>query len=306
MKILKSIACLILALAVLAGVVCFGYSYRNLYVKTVSDNNRIREILGILESPSYQTKRYSFTYDWLGEQPATIAHGFGGVQGHTATNSKEALEQSYAAGCRIFECDFTLLGDEIALLHDEGSGQKFTGLETGYSYDDFMRANIYDTLTPISLDEVLIFLSEHPDMYLITDSKYSHEPENAYVFSSLVRRAKRVDEAILDRMIPQIYNRDMLNVVMSIYPFPSAIFTMYQTTDSPEEVARFCQASGIEVVTYNAVRISECLPIMERKGLHSLVHTVNDAEAAASYYAMGIRGIYTDFLLPQAEGSSQS
>lgn len=303
MKILKSIACFVLAVAVLAGVVCFGYSYRSLYVKTVTDNNRIREILGILESPSYQTKHYTFTYPWLGEEPVMIAHGFGGVQGHTATNSKEALEQSYAAGCRVFECDFTLLGDEIALLHDEENGQKFTGLEAGYSYDDFMHAAIYDTLTPISLDEVLEFLSDHPDMYLITDSKYSHEPEDAYVFSTLVRRAKRVDAAILDRIIPQIYNRDMLDVVMSIYPFSSAIFTMYQSADTPEEVARFCQASGIAVVTYNAVRTSECLPVMERKGLYSMVHTVNDADAAASYCAMGIRGIYTDFLLPQAEGS---
>ena len=36
------------------------------------------------------------------------------------------------------------------------------------------------------------------------------------------------------------------------------------------------------------------------EGISALVHTVNDGDSAKKYAEMGVRGLYTDFLTPDA------
>lgn len=58
------------------------------------------------------TDRYSFDYSWMDEN-CLIAHGFGGIDGSQYTNSREALEQSYDKGYRVFECDFQIIDQQM-------------------------------------------------------------------------------------------------------------------------------------------------------------------------------------------------
>lgn len=64
---------------------------------------------------------YNFDYSWLENHPY-IAHAFGGILGHTYTNSYEAFLLNYQLGHRIFEVDFSLTEDDYTVAaHDKDS-----------------------------------------------------------------------------------------------------------------------------------------------------------------------------------------
>lgn len=290
-----------MALIVLLGLGAVGYKGLNAYHKICARIDYIQDSIDYFMDCKYLgTDRYSFDYSWMDEN-CLIAHGFGGIDGNKYTNSREALEQAYDKGYRVFECDFQIIDHHIVMMHDNMDEQLFQTSTAGMTYDEFMKLKIYGEYTVMDLEDVMEFMSTHPDAYLMTDSKYRDDAGSAYAISSLVLEAQKVDPDILDRVIIQIYDQQMLDSVMKIYPFKSVVYTLYASFDSNSQVLNFCASSGIGAVTMPYWRVDEDEEFIRQLnaiGVRSLVHTLNDKTEMEHYFDLGVDMIYTDFAEP--------
>ncbi|MGN0995676.1 MAG: phosphatidylinositol-specific phospholipase C/glycerophosphodiester phosphodiesterase family protein [Candidatus Ventricola sp.] len=246
---------------------------------------------------------YEFDYSWAEQTPPLIAHAFGEIDGNTYTNSLEAFQHSYAQGQRVFEVDLTFPDDSYTLIacHDREFWCDESGapLNVAYTYENFMASTLCGQYTPLDYRDVIDLMAEYPDIYIVTDTKYTDQASVLLQFAQLVKYAQTRDESVLDRLIPQIYRENMLGWVMSVYPFRSVIYTVYQTDISSQEILEFCQHSGIRLVTAPAELIApHKLAQWSGAGLIVATHTINDPEQARQLYDQGVDILYTDSLTP--------
>lgn len=108
-----------------------------------------------------------------------VLHALGRIDKYTYTNSREALENGYQNGNRLFECDLITTSDgHIAACHDwefwNSTLNQENSVEGGGvtpSLEEFMNCKIMGKYTPLSGDDIVLFLKEHPDVYIVTDTK---------------------------------------------------------------------------------------------------------------------------------------
>lgn len=84
-----------------------------------------------------------------------------------------------------------------------------------------------------------------------------------------------------------------------VYPFKHYLFTMYYS-GYYEGVGAFCEENGIKIVALPAGWITET--VMEEQSKYPVeiwAYTVNDEETAKKLAAMGVKGLYSDILLPE-------
>lgn len=254
-----------------------------------------------------QTQRghYDFDYSWVEEASSAplIAHAFGDVDENTYTNSLEAFEANYAQGHRIFEVDFELTDDTYLMVaaHDKGTWYKQNDVSEDLPFTEALFKTVNAAgYTPLDCRDVIDLMAQYPDIYIVTDTKYQHQPEVALEFSQLVRYAQQTAPETLERIIPQIYNMEMLDSIMDIYAFRSVIFTLYAINWYPQSISQFCQTSGVGFVTVSDERYDEELAgLLAAQGAYLAVHTINDVQQAQAYLDSGVALLYTDFLDPQ-------
>lgn len=238
---------------------------------------------------------------WATAFEPLIAHSGGALRTATEnriyTNGLSALVQNYDLGHRVFELDFQrttdgdlaavhegfVEGDDNGILMTAGEWKQYTGM-----------GNIQPMLVSDVLDQMLI----NQDMFIVTDTKGRDSTD----FDILYRAASKRDLSLLNRVVPQIYDRDMYDSVLSVYDFPSVIFTTYDTDETPQEVMAFAAGKeNIHVVTipysegyYNR----EYIELAEKAGILLYMHTLNAYEDITLLRKEGIHGLYTDLLLP--------
>lgn len=242
---------------------------------------------------------YTFDYSWV-EGQNLIAHAFGSIDGHDYTNSCEALALAYENGLRVIEGDMQLLDGRVVMMHDLGTAYMQSGLnEDELDYESFMTTKLFDEYTTMDIADVMEFMSEHTDVYFVTDSKYTSNPECANVISAMVIAAQKCDASVLDRVIVQIYNQKMLDTVMDIYPFKSVIYTLYMSEDYNNDVISFCLRTGVGAVTAHESRMTEAFcQELNAAGIKAFVHTINDLGEIKGFYDMGVTCVYTDTAVP--------
>lgn len=249
-----------------------------------------------------ETKPYNFDYSWTDISPY-IAHALGGILGSNYSNSYEGFLLNYELGQRIFEADFNLTEDgDVVLLHtDEEWKHRLTSNGQPLTTDNFLSA-LYDTqFHTLNYQTLIDLMISHPDVYLITDSKYLDEARITQEFSQIVTYATAKDPSVLDRFIVQIYTPEMLDSVMKIYPWRSVIYTLYQDPNwTPESVVAFAQASGVKLITIHWSLITpEIATLWHEAGLTIASFTLNDLAGVKHLrHDYGVKLFYTDYLLP--------
>jgi glycerophosphoryl diester phosphodiesterase len=219
----------------------------------------------------------------------------------TYTNAKEAVDQNYNRGHRVFEIDFALTNDDrLIAVHDWEFGKNMTGGNwTGVpSLGEWKRAKIYGEYTTLDVDGVIGLLDKYPDIYIVTDTKALSADMITKEFAEIKRAAQEVNAALLDRIIPQIYYPRMLEIIYALYPFQNVIYTLYQSSQNDDEVLRFVQNHpSIKAVTMwpdrAAAGFVEALIQADKK---VYIHTVNRFEEAYEARTRGVFGFYTDYL----------
>lgn len=249
-----------------------------------------------------KTSHYVFDYSWI-QDNIFVSHAFGALgstNSKTYSNSLEAFEKNYELGQRVFEVDFDITNDyQTVCSHDEEFWRYNAEIDDDveFTYDNFMNSKIYGKYTPLDYKNVIDILNKYDDVIIITDSKY-YDKDRVYLqFSQLVNYAKEINPEVLNRLVPQIYNENMLNYVMNVHRFSSMIYTLYQTKWEPQTVASFCVESGIKYVTvFSDYAGEDTISMWNAYGINVAVHTVDEIDVAQDFLKKGVKMIYTDYL----------
>lgn len=183
--------------------------------------------------------------DWT-DYPV-IAHALGSVAGRRETNSKEALDESYERGQRVFEVDLQLTSDGcLVCRHDWDQNaafnleQKCVGV---MSQEEFLKTPICYYYTPLNIDRLVALMTKYPDMYIVTDSKETDENSVRAEMRQIVQAIDRLDDhSLWDRIVVQIYHDDMYAWVSEETPVTNWIYTLYQIANPDyEHIGKFCK-----------------------------------------------------------------
>lgn len=237
-------------------------------------------------------------HQWTALNYGLIAHGGGGIDGRDTTNTYDAMAANYEAGHRVFEFDLNLTSDErLAAVHD---WSLYNGVKT---LEEYKNIKIYGKYTSMGLDDIYRFMTLHKDVWIVTDTKsFQYSPERAALQFRIIRDTalnnKDYGPELLNRVIPQIYDRAMYDTVTAVYPFRSIIYTLYASTDSDMEVLDFVKdKADIKAVTMAPGRYSRAFNTsLARRGKLVYLHTLNDPAEVAAYREQGVHGFYTDFI----------
>ncbi|HWC68620.1 MAG TPA: FG-GAP-like repeat-containing protein [Acidimicrobiales bacterium] len=180
---------------------------------------------------------------------AVVAHALGTIGGWGYTNSREAFLHHYSQGFRVFEVDLVRLADgTVFAAHD--------GLEAHYglkiSFRSATRAHLAGAkyrgrYTPLDGPGLVALLRQHPDAYLILDSKW----ESVANFASLVHAAGR-DPRVVERIVPQVAYEGELDGMRRIWPLRNYVLALYRTQwlhamDDPQAV-EFVRSNRVPAV----------------------------------------------------------
>jgi len=229
-----------------------------------------------------------------------IAHACGGILELNGRNCLEAFVTNYNNGHTVFEVDLlTTLDKQIAAIHD-WDGYGYGGRPM--TYEEFKNIKIYDVFTPMDFDELLRIMALNKEIFIVTDTKSYEDDESAIKeqFEIMRDKANAVDGELLNRIIPQIYNQEMYYIIKDVYPFESIIYTLYASPDTDEEVVKFVKdKDDIKVITMGDVRFSnDFYKKLTKNGKFIYLFTLNDPDLAGEFFNRGVRGVYTDFILP--------
>ena len=228
------------------------------------------------------------------ENTPLIYHGGGGIDGCDYTNSKEALEQTLAAGHRYVEIDFLYTSDaHLVCAHYWSSlynDEKIPNLE------EFQSLKIFGKYTSMTAEQLIAYMKEYEDLHIIIDTK---EEDYQKVILDLVELSS-YDRNITDRFIIQLYEEGTKEQFQKIYPFKDEnfLFTTYKySTEYTNKIMNLCYEENIAVITipYDAWD-KETIEVFRKKGFIIYEHTVNRPHLAQASLEKGISGFYTDYL----------
>ena len=238
-----------------------------------------------------------------------IAHALGGLDGYTYLNAKESFEESYRKGYRLFELDLSKTSDGVWVCRHnwkEPMGQWKGEKKKVLSAEKFSSIKLYNTYTPMTLEEFFLLLKEYPDVFVLVDSKkysirdYQNTLEDYTQYREIAKSIGA--EAVFSQLIPEIYNEEMYAAIMEIYDFPSYMYSLWKEypQEELEKTAVFCKEKNIPAVTVSKEQWSdEIQRIFEEQGILVYVYTVNELQEAGKYIHGGASGICTDFITEQ-------
>lgn len=242
--------------SIILGFICLlvtaGLTFGGFYIfdKIVSSDNP--ETQPVASSLDDATTAYSFDYSWA-DYPY-IAHALGGINGDNYTNSREAFLYNYELGHRVFEIDLALTedGQLASIPHNLSTWRARTNSPDSVTFtsENISSRPVDGKYHLLFCPDIASMLQNHPDIYLMTDSKDTEGDSMRQELSQLVNCISSVDTKLLDRVIVQIYHPGMLDWLMELHPWKSVVYTLYANPDwTPENVLAFAKSSGVKFVT---------------------------------------------------------
>ncbi|WP_068775236.1 phosphatidylinositol-specific phospholipase C/glycerophosphodiester phosphodiesterase family protein [Paenibacillus sp. FJAT-26967] len=241
---------------------------------------------------------------WTNE--TLIAHGLGSIYGQTLTNSYEAFLVNYDKGYRVFEADLILTADnELAARHDwyQYLSERLQPtlpehLKNGpLTLAEFKKHKILKAYKPLDLDGILEILVKYPDVYFVTDTKSEDPAVYKKQFELIVKKAKAIDPALLDRIVPELFEIDMIKDVKQIHDFPNYLFSIYMTGYTEKETIALVKKHNIKAVAMPVERATaSMIDGLNKLGVPTYVHTVNDPYQVKRLQQIGVHGFYSDYI----------
>ncbi len=239
-----------------------------------------------------------------------ISHAMGGVDGYSYTNCLEGFQENYAEGHRVFEVDLEYTSDDELVVWHHWNRQVCSEHRKGKAptYRQFMNYRIFDRFTPLDLEALLRLMNEYPDVRIVVDGKYPKSSTVKREYRTIVKTAKKLGiPEVLDRMVVELYNKDMFDVVDGVHHFKAYMLTLYKLFDEApkssklESLAKFCKRKGIATIAmYADWWKPKYFDIIDPLGLDIALYTVNSANDAERFFDQGVTALFTDFLPPVA------
>ena len=214
-----------------------------------------------------------------------VAHAGGAVNGVAYTNSREALDQHYASGYRVFELDFDWTSDgRLVVSHDWATTSSFFGVAPHvFSYAEFVSAARRDGLHQMSFEDFRDWLRVHRDAFIVTDTKDS----NLRLLSFL--QADGGD--IRPQLIIQIYRITELHDARQLGP-RAVWFTVYKYFYPAWALSRI---SGVDAFVIPVGAYDQYRKVILAGKARFYVHSVPAKQVDEAFRRLpGIYGIYVD------------
>jgi glycerophosphoryl diester phosphodiesterase len=228
------------------------------------------------------------------EPPSFIAHA-GGVGNHRIyTNSREAVEHSLAVGHGLIELDLSWTTDgRLVMVHDwEHEFVRIFGAPAGaVTFEEFTSLQSVVGISQLTEDDLGPLLLSNPGLRFVTDVKERNVEG--------LRRLAAIYPGLLDRFVPQIYQPAELEAVRDL-GFDTIILTLYRSDLDDQEVLDFAGRAPLWAVTMPGRRAAagELAARLAAAGLPVYAHTVNDRVTFERLRAVGVHGVYTDWMSP--------
>lgn len=161
--------------------------------------------------------------------------------------------------------------------------------------ESFKNTPIYHTLTPMTCEDMLVYMDTHPDLFVAADMKN----DITLSYSYLVDLAKSLGlESVLDRIIISIYNYEDYAKIMAIYPFKEKAIRQYcYHPHNYYELLDFCLQNNIQSVNISNCYVDdEGVQMLISKGLRVYVAVVDDYTTFEQYRKKGIYGCVSNNL----------
>ena len=254
--------------------------------------------ISIVVTVTYVLKNIDiYKYKKTVSQENFIAHALGGIEGNQYTNSKEALENSYSKGIKLFEVDIRFTSEKKLVCVHGWSKKDYTeklGLEYDednmvMSYDVFMNSKIKGKYTTIDFKELVSFMKQHNDMYVMIDIGNQDYENTKEIYTEIVNECNH-DSKILNMFIVGGHTTNMIKAIQDTYDFK--IYNLYwansnskkdEEIDTKEEFLQYCKDNKIlslstSVDTYS--KEEETIKYFKENGLIVYVFTENNVEEA--------------------------
>lgn len=232
-----------------------------------------------------------------------IAHALGGIDGFKYTNSKEALEKSYNNGFRLFETDLKISSDgNLILVH--GGWQKRMNFDDNaemLDYNTFLNSKIYNKYTTMSFKDLVEFMKNHKDMYVMIDIGKKTDKGTLKFYKKIVKDAKK-DTSVLQRLIVGGHTTEMIENIKTVYNFK--LFNLYcpceekreEGLKTTEKFIEYCKNNKIQSISmpvkdYN----QEIVNLARKNNIIIYLFTINDKNEAEKYLE-NVDIIGTDFI----------
>lgn len=276
-------------------------SYR---MNTIDKNieNKIKSYEPFKEDEDAWYSRYNF-----------ISHAAGRIDGKIYTNSREAYENSYNNGNRVFDADLRFTSDGVLILrHDWGDDleqdyinlntiwidelkQQQIPLENAPSYKEFKQNKIFYKYTSMSFEDVLDFMNTHKDTYIACDCK--EDVEKTYTYIVKLAKDKNM-EKLLDRIIVSFYKFEDYEKIKKIYSFKN--YMARQQWVYPQnhyELVKFCLDNDIKVVNISSQYMTdESIKLFTEKNIKLYVAVVDSIREMKKYIDLGAKGAISNDL----------
>ena len=227
-----------------------------------------------------------------------IIHAGGALKTRTGdevfyTNSVDALQSMYNAGNRFCEIDMRETSDGVLICAhgDETYLANGSDLPADSESTAFISGRLFDEFQPMTVEMLVAFMREHPDLYIITDAQGDN--------LEISRQLARTWPDLQDRFIVQIYHESEYAPIREM-GFQNLIYTLYRADDEERnlwKIAHFAETHELVGITIqkeqfhsikNRIAMAHC-------GVPFMFHTVdNTAEIDEMLKKPWVIGIYTN------------
>lgn len=201
------------------------------------------------------------------EKERFIAHAGGSIDGHTYTNSLEALNHAYNKGFRLFELDIMeTVGGEFVAVHNWEEWKQMTNYQGTFPVhrDTFMSYKLHGKYTPMDMDAINRWFSEHRDAILVTDKI---NLPNRFV-PQFVDRKRLMMELFSIEAIQEAQALDILAVMPSMHVMNGL---------KGDKIAQL-KAMNIEHLTFSRYHLREqyaLLKALKAAGIRTYLYNIN-------------------------------
>ncbi|HEV2647496.1 MAG TPA: glycerophosphodiester phosphodiesterase family protein [Acidobacteriaceae bacterium] len=270
MRSILFVPCVLIALSVLAATVA--------PVRHMIKGN----VLGLYDLSLYNRPNSELTPP---VEQHLVAHAGGAFNGESYTNSREALDHSYASGYRVFELDFDWTSDgHLVLVHDwDHTSSLFTVAPHVFSYQEFISRHRTDGLHQLAIEDLRQWLHAHSDAFIVTDTK----SPNPRLLNYLAQNGRD----ILPQLILQIYRLSELQSARSLAP-RAVWLTIYKCNYPAWALARITGVDAFVIPVERYGSYSRPKLLQQR---HFYVHSISADQIDQTFQHLpGIYGIYVN------------
>ena len=248
-----------------------------------------------------------------------VAHGGGGIDNKTCTNSYESIQLHYDNGTRMFDIDMIFTSDSVLVCrhgwNDNLEQTNFTASQTRFfqwdieqqrynlprstwknlDYKSFIETKPHRKYTPISVVDFLNFMETHDDVWLLCDFGHIASEKYNYFYKKIL---SNYSDDVCSRIVVTFNEFSDLTKLRLINPDIKLQLKRYgMTTENYYEVAKFCIQNEIHAINLSVYNIDDkCIRLFRQHGIHVFMAVVDYLSDYDYCLKQGASGIVSNFL----------